>query len=79
MRDLSWLAEQAYVDRLSLDKAVSLLRSAATGGTPAAKLEASLAGFKPSMPSMPRTAALLGSIPASSSHPGAQYRLAGDR
>ena len=58
---------------------MSLLRSVATGGTPAAELEANLAGFKPSVPSMPRTAAVLGSIPASSSHPGAQYRLAGDR
>ena len=31
------------------------------------------------VPKMPKTAAVLAEIPASGDHPGAQYRLAGDR
>ena len=72
-------AEQAYAESARLDKAVSLLEQAANGASAADKIEADLEAFQPQVPSMPDTAAVLASIPAHGSHPGAQYRLAGDR
>ena len=72
-------AEQAYAESARLDKAISLLERAATGKLAADKLEADLGSFEPQIPSMPETAAVLASIPKHGSHPGAQYRLAGDR
>ena len=72
-------ADQAYVDCVELDHAVSLLQGAAEGSGSADSLAADLEAFQPSVPEMPPTSALLQSIPASATHPGAQYRLAGDR
>jgi hypothetical protein len=59
-----------------MDKKVELLRSAAS-----AKLdvEAGLAGFKVQVPGMPKTEAVLRTLPPKGDFPGAQFRLAGDR
>ncbi len=73
------LAEGAYADSARLNKAIALLEQAAKGDVAADKLEAELKAFEPRVPEMPKTAAVLASIPAHKSHPGAQYRLAGDR
>lgn len=72
-------AEQAYADSAKLNEAITLLEKAAKGDTAADKIIADLEAFEPQVPSMPTTAAVLASIPAHGSHPGAQYRLAGDR
>ena len=72
-------ADQAYADCVELDHAVSLLQSAADGSGSPDSLASDLEAFRPSVPEMPPTSALLQSIPASATHPGAQYRLAGDR
>ena len=72
-------AEQAYAESARLDKAIFLLEQAAKGASAADEVEAELKAFEPQVPAMPETAAVLASVPAHSSHPGAQYRLAGDR
>lgn len=72
-------AEQAFAERVVADKAINLLQARALGKTSEGEMEAVLAGFQPSVPQMPQTAAVLASIPASGGHPGAHYRLAGDR
>ncbi|CAL5223800.1 g6371 [Coccomyxa viridis] len=69
--------EDAYRECVKLDQMVEMLRSAAANG--------SLDGFESlsihqvSMPEFPETRAVLKTLPASESFPGAQYRLAGDR
>ena len=72
-------AEEAFRERVLFDEAVKLLRAAAVGEASAGELEAELKRFKPENPAMPPTTAVLASIPASKEHPGAIYRLAGDR
>jgi hypothetical protein len=64
---------------VELDKAVTLLQNAAVGSGYAETLASDLKSFQPSVPEMPPTSALLHEIPVSGKHPGAQYRLAGDR
>lgn len=73
------VAEQAYDERVRFDQAIALLQSAAKETKSAKGLEASLAGYKPEVQEMPTTSAVLATIPASDTHPGALYRLAGDR
>lgn len=57
---------------------VELVRAAALGSG-AAELVSALSGYAIDVPTMPDTKAVLATIPASASHPGAIYRLAGDR
>lgn len=78
---LIWVdvAEEAYIQRVKLDKVIALLQSAAVGERDPSSLEEGLAAFHPKAPAMPETSAVLACIPASESHPGAIYRLAGDR
>lgn len=64
--------EQAYRQRMEHDKQVASLRQAATGVLEEADIEAQRWGIE-GVP-MPATRALLHTIPASSTHPGAQYR-----
>ena len=62
---------------------MALLQQQATGAgaQDASHLDSALQSFMKQLaiPKMPRTAAVLAEIPASGDHPGAQYRLAGDR
>lgn len=73
------LAEEAYESCLRMDRTIALLSSAANDGKTPDELETLLSEYHIQAPSMPKTTALLASIPAEGSHPGAQYRLAGDR
>lgn len=75
---MRYRADEAYAERAKVDKSLALLTAAANGGN-SQDLEAQLASFAPTVPQMPPTAAVLATIPASASHPGAIYRLAGDR
>ena len=73
---------EAYRECLKADHMVQLTRLAALGqvGSPqelAGQLQAMTNEVV--MPEMPKTEAVLQSIAASDDHPGAVYRLAGDR
>ena len=73
-------AEQALMSSLDLQNKEVLLRKAAlSGNTASNKLEQLAEAFRPSLPKLPSTRAVLHTTPASDSHPGAMYRLAGDR
>ena len=76
-------AEEAYKAVLRTDQMMALLQQQATGAgaKDAAHLDSALQSFMKQLavPKMPKTAAVLAEIPASGDHPGAQYRLAGDR
>ena len=75
-------AGSAYSECLKIDHMVELLRLEAFGKVKTgAKLEGELEALSSKMvvPEMPNTSAVLDRIPASESHPGAIYRLAGDR
>ncbi|KAL3134817.1 hypothetical protein ABBQ32_007791 [Trebouxia sp. C0010 RCD-2024] len=72
----------AYSECLKTDHMVSLIRHQALGRTQrGAKLEQQLQEVTDgvAIPKVPQTAAVLQSIEASGEHPGAIYRLAGDR
>lgn len=62
---------------------MALLQQQATsaGAKDASHLDNALQSFMEQLaiPKMPKTSAVLAEIPASGDHPGAQYRLAGDR
>ena len=76
-------AEEAYEAVLRTDQMMALLQQQATGAgaKDASHLDSALQSFMKQLatPKMPKTAAVLAEIPASGDHPGAQYRLAGDR
>ena len=76
-------AEEAYEAVLRTDQMMTLLQQQATGAgaKDASQLDSALQNFMKQLavPKMPKTAAVLAEIPASGDHPGAQYRLAGDR
>ena len=75
-------AGDAYMECLKTDHMVELLRLEAFGKVKSgAELEEKLKALssKVEVPEMPKTAAVLQTIPASDEHPGAIYRLAGDR
>ena len=72
----------AYKDCLKTDHMVELLRQEATGKLKSsAKLEQELEALtsKLAVPEMPDTRAVLSRFQPSETHPGAIYRLAGDR
>ena len=78
----SCTAGNAYKDCLKTDHMVELLRQEASGKLKSsAKLEHELETLtsKLAVPEMPETCAVLSRIQPSESHPGAIYRLAGDR
>ena len=72
-------AEEAYTACLLMDRKAKLIRRAALGSGTLAEAAKELAASQPDVPSMPKTSAVLHQIPASNKHPGAIYRLAGDR
>lgn len=75
-------AGDAYSERLKTDQMVHLICLQALGRSKSGgKLEQQLQAVTDRMviPEMPKTAAVLQSIAASGDHPGAIYRLAGDR
>ena len=88
-----WLAEackflllpllgEAYSECLKADHMVQLIRLEAFGKVKSGgKLEQQLQAMtkEVAVPEMPKTKAVLESIAASDDHPGAIYRLAGDR
>ncbi|KAK9808039.1 hypothetical protein WJX73_007706 [Symbiochloris irregularis] len=80
---LALTLEEALTASLDLQHKESLLRKAATQAqadtSASSSLEKQATAFQPSLPQLPHTQALLHSMPASDTHPGAQYRLAGDR
>ncbi len=71
--------EEAYANCLKDDEAVRLLAQAARGEVPQDTLATALVAYTPNIPKMPNTSAILATIPKSDKHPGAIYRLAGDR
>lgn len=73
---------EAYSECLKTDHMVQLIRLEAFGKVKSGgKLEQRLQAMTNQvvMPEMPKTKAVLQSIAASDDHPGAIYRLAGDR
>ena len=75
-------AGEAYTECLKTDHMVQLIRHEAFGKVKSGgKLEEQLQAMtsRVARPEMPKTAAVLQSIAASDHHPGAIYRLAGDR
>ena len=72
-------AEEAYTECIVTDKKVALLREAASTGGAKSGVEDALASFKVDVPEMPRTEAVLRTLPPAGDFPGAQFRLAGDR
>ncbi|KAK9838176.1 hypothetical protein WJX81_006705 [Elliptochloris bilobata] len=76
--------EEAYAECVRTDHITAALRKASASGdeapTLAAELEAAAAAdAAPRPPAMPETRAVLRTLPAHGTFPGAQYRLAGDR
>ena len=72
----------AYSECLKMDHMVELLKLEAFGKVKSGKtLEQQLQALTSKLvaPEMPETSAVLDRITASESHPGAIYRLAGDR
>lgn len=61
------------------EEQVRLLEEAAAGKLDPGKLHSMFLSYEPRIPEMPATEAVLATIPASPHHPGATYRLAGDR
>lgn len=79
---LSTHAGEAYSECLKTDHMVQLIRLEACGQVKSGgRLEQQLQAMtnRVVIPEMPETAAVLQSIAASDDHPGAIYRLAGDR
>eukprot|EP00884_Botryococcus_braunii_P008296 jgi/Botrbrau1/17468/Bobra.0054s0055.1 len=71
--------EESYEACIKNEEKIRLLEGAALGETDPAKLHTMWLSFQPRIPEMPQTSAVLATIPASHHHPGAMYRLAGDR
>ncbi|GMH40935.1 hypothetical protein BSKO_08839 [Bryopsis sp. KO-2023] len=71
--------EHAYIKKRTTDLKMDIIRRIALGNI---TVEAGIGEFQSSKfdtPKMPETKALIKTIPESDSHPGAQYRLSGDR
>ncbi|KAK9819502.1 hypothetical protein WJX74_000026 [Apatococcus lobatus] len=71
--------EGSYKACLTLDHQVKLIRRAALRSGTLEEAAREIAAFSPDAPQTPTTSAVLHEIPASETHPGAIYRLAGDR
>lgn len=72
-------AEEAIRALQQLEFQESLLRSCALGSVPPEQLESDFNARSFPTPSVPPSQAVLHTTAASASHPGAIYRLAGDR
>ena len=71
--------EDALSQRMKNDYMIELLRATGKGELSMDEAMAQFQKYEPELPSCPKTAAVLKTIPSSESHPGAQIRLAGDR
>jgi len=69
----------AYAARFKTDFIVEAATAVARGALTLAAADAQIAAFSVPLPPTPETSALLKRVPASATHPGADYRLAGDR
>lgn len=73
------LLQDAYIKRRMTDLKVYLVRQVAIGVMEMASAMDELEKAVFQSPQMPETSAIIKTIPESTSHPGGQYRLSGDR